>query len=380
MGSNQKIKVCHLASGDLWAGAESQILTLLSHLNQDPSLELSAVILNQGELASGLRESGVEVHLIEESGRGFFEILGLIEERLRGKDLDLLHSHRYKENILAAMLKRRGIARHIVQTVHGKSEPFKGFNRIRATVSKAINRYCTRNYFDRIITVSIDIKHHFPVQVHPDKVVAIHNSINTSLLKPSKSSDEVRDELGIEAGRPVIGTAGRLVPVKGYDILLDAAKTISEHRPDVVFVLAGDGPLRKELESKARSLGLQESCLFAGFRRDIVNLINIFDILVMSSHSEGIPIILLEAMGMGKPVVATAVGGITEVVETGVSGRLVSKGDANALSDACLEVLQDAKLGQRLGQKAKERIEAEFTVENQCRAVAQLYRNVAGRS
>lgn len=376
MESNKKIRVCHLASGDLWAGAEVQICTLLSQLQKLPTLKMSAIILNEGELLKRLTGSGMDVHLINEKSNSFFQILKDAGKYLREKRIDLIHSHRYKENILAALLKKQGVSQYIVQTIHGEAEPFKGIDKIKSMISTSLNHYYTKKYFDRIVTVSEDIKNRANIVFDRKRLLAIHNSIDLHKVAPSRNAVDLRTELGIEINQLVIGTAGRLVPVKGYDIFLKAANLIREYSPETIFVLAGDGPLREELETKCSELNLSKNFRFLGFRHDIVNLINMFDLFVMSSHNEGIPIILLEAMSLSVPVVATNVGGIPEVVKDGQTGLLVKPGDPYALCKACLKMLENKELRKKLGEKGKERIVGEFEVAKQAENFFEVYRDL----
>lgn len=353
-----------------------QVFTLLNQLQKLPTLKIFAVILNYGELSKRLTNSGIDVRLIDERSNSFFKIVNEADNFCRKKQIDLVHSHRYKENIVAAHLKKRGATNHIIQTIHGEGEPFKGIDRIKATISTTLNRYYTQRNFDRIITVSEDLKSRTKAWFVPERISAIHNSINLQDITPSKDATKLKSELGIEANRPVIGTAGRLVPVKGYDTLLETAQLVCASHPETVFVLAGDGPLRSELEAKCKELNLSDNFKFLGFRHDIIDLTNMLDIFIMSSHNEGIPVILLEAMSMAKPVVATSVGGIPEVIQDGKAGFLVSPGDPQALCRACLKLLENDELKRTFGENGKERIEAKFQVAQQAERVAAVYRDI----
>ena len=143
--------------------------------------------------------------------------------------------------------------------------------------------------------------------------------------------------------------------------------------------MAGDGPLLADLKSMANELGLAEKVNFLGFRADVVNCLNALDVFVMSSHHEGVPTVLLEAMGLGKPVVATAVGGIVEVLEGGRFGRTVPPGDPQALSDALLALLQNREIRLKLGREGRERIRQEFSAHLMGERVLDLYKEMMGQ-
>jgi len=376
MGTDKKINVCHLISGDLWAGAEVQMYTLVMSLKTLPDINVSAIVLNEGKLAVKLRDAGLEVAVIEESKNNFFRILRHIKDILNNKNIDILHTHRYKENILGALLKKNGIVQHLIQTVHGINEPLKGIKILKAKLYSYLNLYYTRKYFDKVLTVSFDIQNKMSGRIDPDRLVTIHNAIDPDSLTIKRTADKIREELGIEENQPIIGTAGRMVPIKGYDIFLDMAKIILEKKPESRFLLVGDGPLKQELEDIAQKLGIENMVIFPGFRDDIIDIINCFDIFVISSYHEGIPMVLLEAMALRKAVVATSVGGINEIIENDVSGILVNPGDAKALSEACIKVMDNINLKKNLEIEAKRRIDMEFSSNILKTRVLNLYQEI----
>ncbi len=350
--------------------------TLVMSLKTLPDLNVSAIVLNEGKLAVKLRDAGLEAAVIEESKNNFFQILSQIKKVLRNKKIDILHSHRYKENILAALLKKRGVVQHLVQTVHGINEPLKGIRLLKARFYSFLNLYYTRKYFDKVITVSFDIQNKLSRKIDPNKLVAVHNAIDPADITIKKTANRIREELGIEENQPIIGTAGRMVPVKGYNIFLDMAKIILEKTPEVRFLLVGDGPLKQELEGMTQNLGIDKEVIFPGFRDDIIDIINCLDIFVISSYHEGIPIALLEAMALKKAIVATAVGGINEIIENDVSGILVNPGDSPALAEACIKVLDDINIKKKLENEAPKRINSEFSVEIQKSYFLKIYREL----
>lgn len=380
MGINQKIKVCHLISGDLWAGAEVQAYILLSSLYHLDELDITVIILNDGRLAEELRKTGLDVVVIEESEHSFFAILRLIKEKLKGEDIDILHTHRLKENVLGGLLKQSGMVKYLVQTVHGLSEPSKGIKALKARPYSLLSLYFRRRYFDKILPVSYDIQNEFSHRINPARLVTIHNSINIDRLKITRSSNEIRQELNLEEHTLVIGSAGRMVPVKGYDNFLKAAQIILGKKPDVRFVLAGDGPLLEELKRTAEEIGVKDHVAFLGFRNDILDIINCLDIVLLSSYHEGIPTVVLEAMALKKAVVAPKVGGIPEIIEDNVSGFLVKPGDVQGLADACLNILDEPAVRKKLGSEAEKRVKREFTNELQRDRVLKLYHELTGRA
>lgn len=367
------MKVCHLISGDLWAGPEVQVHALLVSLATVPYLDISAIILNEGRLSENLRKAELDVKVIEESKHSFFGLLSLISKKLKGKEIDILHTHRYKENVLGGLLKRKCKVKHLVQTVHGIDEPFKGIKRLKVELYTKLNNYFTKNYFDKVLTVSFDIQKKLSRMIARDKLITIHNAINTSRLRVERPASEVKAEFKISKDAPIIGSVGRMVPIKGYDVFLETAKLILEVNPEIQFILAGDGPLKSELEESATNMGLESAVKFIGFRNDILDIINCFDIFVLSSYHEGIPIVLLEAMALNKAIVSTRVGGIEEIIEDNISGFLVESGDAEGIASVCMKLLDNAQIRGKVATEAKKRVAEEFTVEIQKERVLKFY-------
>lgn len=376
MGKDREIRVCHLISGDLWAGAEVQAFTLIRSLSAVTDLKISAVILNEGKLAEKLREEGIEVSIIDERKHNFFKIKSLLARMLEGKKIDILHTHRYKENVLGGLVKNRCEIKGLIQTVHGVQEGFSGIKQLKMKFYMNLNDDLTRKRFSKVIAVSQDIAGRLREKFGDQKVVTVHNAIDTSLIKISRSAEEIKRELGISEDLAVIGTAGRLVPVKGYDLFLKVAKLILGKHPRTTFVIAGDGPLKEELCEMVDSLGIGANVVFTGFRDDVLDLVNAFDIFLVTSVHEGIPMSVLEAMAMRKAVVSTAVGGIPEIIEDNISGLIADPGNTEDLAERCLSVLEDHELRSNIGRNAERRIVLEFSTDRLRERVIRLYKEI----
>ena len=177
------------------------------------------------------------------------------------------------------------------------------------------------------------------------------------------------------AERPLVGVVARLQPEKGVASFLKAASHVAGEVPDARFVVVGDGPLRKELFGLAEELGIRDRVLFLGFRPDAQALLKLMDVVAVPSVSEGTPLVVLEAMSAGVPVVASRVGGIPGQIQPGREGILVPPGDAQALGDALLGLLRDPESARRMGEAGRLRAETEFSHENMVRKVEGIYRD-----
>jgi glycosyltransferase involved in cell wall biosynthesis len=210
------------------------------------------------------------------------------------------------------------------------------------------------------------------------KIAVIPNAIGSDAFVARDPAVRAEIECWFpSAPRWLAGTAGRFSPEKGLGVLIDAAAAVVARRQDVGFVLFGDGPLRPSLRAAVASRGLGGSIIMPGFRQDLSRFLPGLDLAVMSSFTEGLPIFLLEASAAGVPTVATAVGGVPEVIVDGETGGLVRPGDAQALADRILHALADPARLTAMGEAARARVRREFSFENAGQRYAELFARVA---
>lgn len=377
-GSRPPIRVCHIDSGDLWAGAEVNTTTLLKALARQPGLQMGAILLNEGEMSRRLRGYGIEVKVIPESDHGFFAILGEAARFLRANPVGILHSHRYKEDLLAALLARRCRIPHLVCTRHGAPEPFRGWRHFRHAVTTGLDQWVMRHFADRVVCLSDDLRTSLPRRFSPHKVVTIGTGIDAELVCSALTKTEAKRRLGIAAASWVVGYAGRLVRIKRLDLFLHAAKKMAEADPSVMFVIAGEGPEQAPLRSLADALRLGDRVQFLGFRGHIYDIFRAFDVFSLTSDHEGLPRSLLEALQLGVPVVARRVGGIPEVIRSSATGVLVGSAEPEEFALAWLRLRSHAELRDRMIGAAAEMMHQRFSVERSAREMAALYREVGG--
>ncbi|MBD3347910.1 MAG: glycosyltransferase [Candidatus Eisenbacteria bacterium] len=197
--------------------------------------------------------------------------------------------------------------------------------------------------------------------VDAGKVHEIPAGVDVAAFESARRDEELRRELGLENVR-VVGAVGKLSRVKNHALFLRAAARVVGSRKDVAFLIVGDGPLRKDLEELAGWLGLTRRALFLGDRRDVPELLKLMDVFVMPSMSEGLPNAVMEAMAAGLPVVATDVGGVSELVVDGRTGRLVAPDDENELAEAVTSLLEAPGRAAEMGAAGHERVKAGYDV------------------
>jgi glycosyltransferase involved in cell wall biosynthesis len=326
----------HVVSGDLWAGAEAQVAALVAELARDPQLQLHAVVLNPGELERRLRTAGVGVTVLDESQLNAWQILRGLRAVAQEFRPDVVHTHREKENVLGGLAARL-VGCASLRTVHGASEHRPPAWRLDKQAIRGLDRYAERHWQLASVAVSDELGRRLRAERLGVSIEVIHNGIDLDALVPLRAKHRARGD----GQRPKrVAFLGRLVPVKRVDLFLEMARQCVEAGSgDLIFDVVGDGPLTTELQGLAARLGLQQHVKFHGFRSDAVALLADVDVLVFSSDHEGTPMAALEAIGMGVPVVARAVGGLPELL-SGVAGcRLFEGADPAALASAVLAVL-----------------------------------------
>ena len=186
----------------------------------------------------------------------------------------------------------------------------------------------------------------------------------------------MRKEWHIDDMAILIGTVGRLVSVKGHAVLLKALRILSESHHNVTLIIVGDGPLRGQLEREVRNLGLERSVIFAGHQAQSYDFINMMDVFVLPSLHEGIPMVLLEALALQRPVVATCVGGIPEVISQGETGLLAKPGDAVSLAESIRQLVENRSKALSIGESGRLRVEKEFNAQIMAKRTIDMYETV----
>jgi L-malate glycosyltransferase len=378
VGAARRLRVCHIMSADLWAGAEVQLATTAAHLVNQSAVSVSAVLLNEGQLAAELRRLGVPVVILDETRINSLDILIGLVRILREQRIDLVHTHRYKDTVLGLIAARIAGVPYAVRTMHGLAEPMRAWAHLKFGLYEALEKVALHCCADQVIAVSQDMARILRRSGYPvDRITHIHNGINVGAVRPLRARQEVRRELGVDPETYLIGAVGRLSPVKGHANFLRAARLVLHKQPRAKFLIVGDGPLSAELRAMATELRIDGACIFAGHRTDVHDLLPAMDVFVLPSLSEGIPMALLEAMALGTPVVATAVGGVPEVVKHRVNGLLVHSGDERALADACATITLDRDLAARLVTNGRRTVEQAFSHTRSGRALTSVYTEVA---
>lgn len=354
----------HVISDLNVGGAGRYLLNLLPNLIRE-GWDVSVACPGGGELEKELRRHGFDPHLLSGSDTSFsFKAVGEIYGLLAREDYGLVHTHASLSGRIAARLAGRP---KVVLTRHGL-----GSGREIPQWRRQLNGWAGRLLTDKIIAISQAVAESLVREgVPPTKIRVIPNGIAVEEFSRA-SGAAVRVELGV-GNRPLVGMVARLVAEKSPQDFVKAAALIKEKHPDAMFVLVGAGPLQEELMDLVQTLNLHREFRFLGYRRDIAAVTAALDVVVLTSCQEGLGLVLLEAMAAGKPVVATAVGGITEVVQPEQTGLLVSVGNPPAVADAVLRLLDNRKQAQQMGRAGQKLVQQEFSQAAMARRTAELY-------
>ena len=346
-------------------GAERHVVDLVLALQREGHAVTVACSVS-GSLAESLEAARIPVRplvgWIVKRRVSLPYALGL-RKLLRENRFDLVHAHVYA-SAAASALATVGTGTPLVVTEHTEAL-WQGTN-------GRLFSFWMYHRVARVIAVSAAIRRRLIERdgVPPAKITVVPNSV-----PPVWGLRGDALPLPAELGEgPVVGVVARLQPEKGVTNFVTAAARVAKEFSAARFVVVGDGPLREELFALAEDLGVRERFLFLGFRPDAQALIKLMDVVAVPSVSEGTPLVVLEAMAAGVPVVASEVGGIPDQIRHGHEGILVPPADSRALGDALLDLLRDPERARRMGEAGRLRAGTEFGHENMVRRVEGIYR------
>ncbi len=285
----------------------------------------------------------------------------------------IVHTHTTKAGLLGRAAARLARIPVVVHTPHGHA--FHGYLGPWGSAALRAAEALLACWTDAVVCLTeAERQDHLRLGVgRPDQLHVVHSGVDLARFhNPPADPHRKRRELGLPEGVPVVGCVARLVPVKGVQHLLEAVPLIRRSVPGTVVVFVGDGELRPQLEARARELGVEGAVRFLGLRRDVHELLPLFDVAVLPSLNEGMGKAAVEAMAAGKPVVASAVSGLQDVVRHGQTGILVPPADPEALARATVALLQDPERARGMGEAARRAAEA-YGVEAMVAEIEALY-------
>lgn len=346
-------------------------------MHKNSVYKILCILFNEGILSQKLERSGVQVEIIDEKKYSSLKIIKKCINCFKVFRPSILHVHRNKEHFIGMCTKIAcGLKIPVFRTVHGKTEVARGLKftqHIRSSTVVWLDHLLINRYCDYIIAVSNEMTLNLQNAKINGSIISIPNAIEPEAYTNYTYLHRIR-ELYHTTDCFWIGTAARLAVPKNLYMLIRAASVLSKDT-DLKFKISifGDGPLKSSLTAYIQEMGLTKIVFLHGFQPDVLRLIATFDIFVLTSFHEGLPMALLEAMVLSKPIICTAVGGMKEVIEDGTTGLLVVSDDHIALAEKTKILYNDSLYRDKLGENAKCHVVKNFGIQAAVHMLAQTY-------
>jgi glycosyltransferase involved in cell wall biosynthesis len=354
-----------------YGGSTSRVLSLLARFSPG---EVVLAGLDNGAVTREARRLGLPVRVVgrhKADGR----IVGRLIRLIREEGFQVLDSQNIQSKFYAS-LATAWTRTTLISTINSWYAKEHGRRSIKGRIYTALELLTNWN-LSLYITVSEKDRQALLEAGRPaGGIELIYNAVDVSPI-PLAESDRLRNKLDLPWDAVVCTAVGRLVPIKGYDVLIEAARMACRHVPQLVCVIIGDGKSRLDLARQIKTAGLERRVILAGHydRRAVLAALQSSDMFVMPSRYEGTPIAVLEAAALARPILASSTGGIPEMVTDGEQALLVPPGDAAALAAGMIRLCEDRALAKRLGENARQHVQKNFNLVTQASATRDAYRN-----
>ena len=335
-----------------------------------------------GPLVAELRKSNTRVYEVKMGSKYNLGAIYHLVRIMKMEKVDIVHTHQERSLLFGLIAAKIARIPKIIQTDQDNSisKWNEGYWRKNRRILPIQFGYSFLAKFATGFIAVSEATKRFLVKIRnisPDKITIIYNEVELDKFMSSKlKKSEVRIKLGLEKEQPVVGVVARLTIQKGHKYLLDASKEIIKKFPEVKFLFVGDGILMQELNSYVKTLGVEKWVQFLGYRKDVAQLMTVFDISVLPSLWEGCPLVPLESMACGIPVVATGLDGTAEIIKDGATGILVPAKNPEELSRAILTLLEDKERAKKMAKAAREYVEANFSSEIFIKRISEFYEDL----
>ncbi|MGA3029463.1 MAG: glycosyltransferase [Candidatus Limnocylindrales bacterium] len=368
-----RVRVVEVMATGTNGGAQEHVYSLVTRLNRE-CYEVRVVSLSHGSSVRRLQKAGIDVTVVDEpddrrSVRALAELLAPFQP-------EVVHNHMYRAEVVgtraALLLGEKGCRRPaVISTVHS--------SRVRCAEDRQNLRNLTP-LMDRLIVVSRAIEEKIREEGRRGVPVSlIYNGVDLQRYNHQQPCCTLHDEYSIPEDAPIVGVVARLEAEKGHRTLLDAWPDVLAAQPRAWLLIVGEGSERDALEAQAASLGIAERVVFTGRREDVPAVTAALDVSVLPSYREAQGLSVLEAMALSRPVVASKVGGIPEMIDDGVSGLLVPPNDCEALAAAIVRLLSDHPLADVIARRGHDMVHERFCIEKMVTSVESIYDEAAVR-
>jgi glycosyltransferase involved in cell wall biosynthesis len=378
----RRVKIVRMVTSLRVSGPSLQAILLSAYFQRD-SYETILVVGDTPQDADNMLDVasryGVKPLIVPQLRRTLnpvrgYQALRTLYRLFREVQPDILHTHMTTAGFWGRLAARLAGVPVLVHTLH--EHPFKGYYKPLQTQMFVALERLTARYTDSIITLSERLRRELADEYHITRrsavtVLPLGFDLSSFAATPRRQG-RFRQLMGIPADVPLVGIVGRLIPVKNHELFLQAAATITQAMPQARFVIVGDGDERETLEQRSAQLGLAQQVLFAGWQQNMPDIYSDLDVLAITSHNEGTPVPIIEALSAGCPVVATDVGGVADLLDNGAFGTLIPSGDSTALVNAIVALLQaPPDLG-----PARQAMMSRYSIERLVLDLGSLYRGL----
>ncbi len=365
---HQFMRILHTESSMGLGGQEYRVL--LEAEGMEKRGHVVVVAAPQGsELAVLARQRGLQVKTTTSGNRGWMTLVPLYSRMIKQCEIDVVNTHGSLDSWTASIAGRISSRRPIIIRTRHKSTP----------VSRSLRHRLLYGILPHAVTTTGEAVRQELItrnRLSPSRVISIPTGVDLERFHPQPSDAALRKSLGVGSQGPLVGAVTFLRPEKGMEVLVEAVKLLKNKIPALQCLIIGDGGEKKTLLTRVRELGLEHCVHMVGFRQDIPALLTLLDVVVIPSFEEGIPQSLTQALAMERPVVASAVGGIPEVVKDGVTGLLVPPRNPAILSEKIAFILNNPSSGARMGQVGRQVIQERFSMENMLTQTEHVYRRL----
>ena len=381
----KKIKIAQVITRMDWGGSPDIVRILCKRL--DPELYDVRLItgltvypsLKTRNFFEGFKNNIFYIKYLRRNVNIFYDMFAFCSLYMlfRRERFNIVHTHTAKAGFIGRIAAKLAGTHFVVHTPHGHN--LYGYFSFFGTLLVVILEKIASLFADKIIALT-DIEKDDMVRYNickPRKIVVVTSGIDLEKYnKTEVNAKEKRTEFNVGVDDFLVGMIGRLEKVKGPEYFIEAAKYIAERIPQTKFLIVGDGSLKEALITRSKQLNIDNKVIFAGWQEDVPEILSILDVLVLPSLNEAIGRVILEAGASGKPVVATEVGGIPDIIKNNETGILVPPGDSKKIAEAVISLLEDKQKRFEMGRAAKDWVNNQFSVDNMVREVHNLYKSL----
>ena len=368
-----RVRVLEVMATGTNGGAQEHVHSLVTRLNPE-CYEVRVVSLSHGSSVRRLQRAGIDVTVIDEPDDR--KAVRELADSVASFAPEIIHNHMYRAEVIgtlaALQLGEKGCKRPaVISTVHS--------SRIRCVDDRQTIRQLTP-LMDRLIVVSRAIEEKVREEGRLGAPVSlIHNGVDLQRYNHQQPCCTLHDEYSIPEDAPIVGVVARLEAEKGHRTLIDAWPEVLAAVPNAWLLVVGEGSEHDALEAEAASLGVNERVVFTGRREDVPAVTAALDVAVLPSYREAQGLSVLEAMALSRPVVASNVGGIPEMIEDGVTGLLVPPNDCDALAAALIKLLTDHPYADMIARRGHDLVHERFCIELMVNSIESIYDEAAAK-